>query len=93
VSPEELERSLPEEDRAFLDQLADGLTRRRLASAAIFFLESSAPLSWVASQGLHFFRPIVQAFSADPRTWDRLTRLLEQRGVVELLVRRLEARA
>ena len=42
---------------------------------------------------MHFFRPIVQTFSTDPRTWDRVARLLEQRGVIELLVRRLEARA
>jgi hypothetical protein len=93
MTPEELEGSLAPEDRAFLDALAEGLARRRLASAAIFFLESSAPLNWVASQGMHFFRPIVQTFSADPVTWDRVARLLEQRGMVELLVRRLEARA
>jgi hypothetical protein len=93
MTPDELETTLPEDDRRFLDDLADGLARRRLAAAAIFFLESSAPLSWIASQGMHFFRPIVQTFSTDPRTWDRLARLLEQRGAVELLVRRLEARA
>jgi len=88
-----LERALPADDLALLDRIADGLARRRLAIAALFFLDSVSPLGFVAAQALHFFRPIVGAFVDEPRTWDRLAKLLERRGAVELLVRRLEARA
>jgi hypothetical protein len=42
---------------------------------------------------MHFFRPIVQTIWTDPVTWDRVARLLERRGAIELLLRRLEARA
>jgi hypothetical protein len=88
-----LERALPADDLALLDRIADGLARRRLAVAALFFLDSVSPLGFVAAQALHFFRPLVGAFVDEPRTWDRIAALLERRGAVELLVRRLEARA
>jgi hypothetical protein len=88
-----LEGALADEERALLDRLAEGLSRRRLAAPAILFLESARPLGFVASQALHFFRPLVGAVLAEPRSYDLLARLLERRGAVELLVRRLEARA
>jgi hypothetical protein len=88
-----LEAALAPDDRALLDRVADELARRRLAAAALFFLESLAPLGFVGSQAMHFLRPLVGALVADAGPWDRLARLLERRGAVELLVRRLEARA
>lgn len=87
-----LESSLGDDDRAFLDELADGIARRRLTPAAVFFLESVKPLGWLGSQALLFFRPLVALIWPDPQKWDRLQRLLEQRGTIELLLRRLEAR-
>jgi hypothetical protein len=88
-----LEARLSDEDRAFLDALADGLARRRLASAALFFLESMKPMSFVTSAMMVFLRPIISTVWTDPVRWDRVTRLLEERGAIELLLRRLEARA
>jgi hypothetical protein len=88
-----LEASLGDEDRSFLDQLADGIASRRLTSAALFFLESVKPLGFVGSQMLVFLRPIVAIIWTDPARWDRLTAILERRGSIELLLRRLEARA
>lgn len=84
-----LERALSDEDRALLDGIADGLARRRLGTVAILFLESAKPLGFVASQLLAFLRPVV----GDVPRYERLARLLERRGSVELLIRRLEARA
>jgi hypothetical protein len=89
----ELEASLSDEDRAFLDELADGIARRRLTAAALFFLESMKPMGFVGSQALHFFRPIVQILWSNPQRYDRLARLLEKRGTIELILRRLEARS
>jgi len=88
-----LEAALSEEDRAFLDRVADALVRRRLTSPALFFLESMKPLNLVASSAMIVFRPLVVLALREPGAYDRISRLLEQRGTVELLLRRLEARA
>jgi hypothetical protein len=88
-----LETSLSPEERDFLDRLADGIARRRLTPAALFFLESMKPLGFLGSQAMHFFRPVVQIVWSDPVNYDRLIQLLERRGSIELLLRRLEARS
>lgn len=88
-----LEAALDDDERELLDRLADGIARRRMTAPAMFFLESVKPLSFVSSQVMHFFRPIVQALWTNPLTYDRVAKLLERRGVLELLLRRLEARA
>jgi hypothetical protein len=86
-----LEAALSEDERALLDELAVRIARRRMVSPAIFCLESLKPLAVVSSQALQFFRPIVQAIWTNPVTYDRVARLLERRGAVELLLQRLEA--
>jgi hypothetical protein len=90
---DELEARLSDEDKHFLDQLADGLATRRLTSAALFFLESMKPLNFVTASMMIFLRPVISTVWSDPQRWDRVTRLLEERGAIELLLRRLEARA
>ena len=88
-----LEAALSDEDRAFLDELADGITNRRLTAAVLFFLESIKPLNFVASSAMVVLRPVVSIIWSNPVRFDRVQRLLEQRGGIELLLRRLEARA
>jgi hypothetical protein len=91
--PAALEAALSDEDRALLDSLADGIVRRRLTPAALFFLESMKPMGFVGSMMMTFLRPIVAVIWSDPARWDRVAALLERRGSIELLLRRLEARA
>ncbi|HET6612835.1 MAG TPA: hypothetical protein VFG83_12635 [Kofleriaceae bacterium] len=88
-----LEAELCEDDRALLDKLADGIARRRLTPAALFFLESIKPLGFLGSQVMWFLQPIIQIIWRDPATYLRVAKLLERRGSIELLLRRLEARA
>ncbi len=88
---EDLEADLTEEDKEFLDRLASGLIERRLGPAAVFFLESMKPMGYIASQTLHFLRPMIQTLWSSPIAYDRVGRLLERRGTIELLIRRLEA--
>jgi hypothetical protein len=88
-----LEAALSDDDRALLDELADRIARRRLVAAAMMFFESVKPLNFVTSQMMVFFRPMVQVLWSEPHRYDQVARLLEQRGTVELLLRRLEARA
>jgi len=90
---DQLEQRLGDKDRAFLDELADGIAKRRLTAAALFFLESMKPMSFVSASMMIFLRPVITTVWSDPVRWDHVTRLLEQRGAIELLLRRLEARA
>ena len=87
----ELEAALTDEERRMLDELAAGISRRRMIAPALFFVESVKPLAFVSSQVMHFFRPIVQTIWTNPMTYDRLVSVLERRGSLELLLRRLEA--
>ncbi len=93
VPPETLEASLSEAERELLDSLADGIARRRLTPAALFFLESMKPMGFLGSQMMVFLRPIVAIIWRDPARWDQLQAILERRGSIELLLRRLEARS
>ncbi len=90
---DDLAQRLADEDDAMLDELADAIARRRLTPAALFFFESMKPLNFVTSQMMHFLRPLVQVIWSDPKRYDRAAKLLEDRGAIELLCRRLEARS
>lgn len=87
-----LEAALSEEERELLDKLADGIVKREVSPVALFFLESMKPLGFIGSQMLHFFRPIVSMIWSSPDTYDAIAKILERRGSIELLLRRIEAR-
>jgi hypothetical protein len=89
----DLEASLTDDERAMLDDLAEGLARRRLTTAALFFLESHRPLAFVTSQVMVFFQPVVQILWRDPKRWEQVQSVLSKRGSIELLLRRLEAQS
>ncbi len=84
---------LSEAERAMLDDLADAIARRRLTSAAIFFLESIQPLGFLGSQLMIGLRPLIAIAWSSPLRWDQVQQVLEKRGAIEALVQRLEARA
>jgi len=58
---------------------------------AIFFLESVKPLSFLGSQALHFFEPMVRAFF-NVQDYERFALLMERRENLEALLVRIEAR-
>jgi len=58
---------------------------------AIFFLESMKPLSFVGSQAMHFFEPIVHAFFP-VRDYERFALLMERRENLERLLVKIEVR-
>lgn len=93
MSGELTDADLTDDERALLDELADGIARRRLTPAALFFLESVKPLGYVSSQFMIFLRPMISVVWTNPTRWDHLQAILEKRGSIELLLRRLEARA
>jgi hypothetical protein len=89
-----LEGRLTDDDRALLDDCADWLHGRALTSAALFFFEAMKPLNFVTSAWMIMIRPYLSVLrERSVERFDRARTLLEERGAIELLLRRLEARA
>ncbi len=79
-----------QKQRQALGRLADLVSERRLGMPAIFMLEAGRPLSFVASQALIFFEPILEAFCS-PGDYHLVAEGLESRENIEWLIQRLEA--
>lgn len=81
--------STQEEQREVLQKVADELTRRHLATPAIFMLESVKPLTFIASQALVVFEPLLQALLSINQ-YRVFCDAIENRGNVEWLIAQLE---
>ena len=83
---------LAAEDLALLERVAARVVELRLEVPAILTLESVRPLSFVASQAMIFFQPLVQALLrfSDYR---RFAALAERREALEVLTALIERRA
>lgn len=90
VGPPE-SRAFGPEDEALFEKIADMIARRSLTVPAVFFLESSKPLSFVGAQALVFFEPFIRAVVSVP-SYDRFVILMEDRDNVERLIQCLERR-
>jgi hypothetical protein len=77
------------EDEAILDRLAVRVVAMRMTVPAILFLESMKPLSFVGSQAMYFFEPMVRAFFSVPE-YERFALLLERRETMEALLVKIE---
>ncbi|MCS6292413.1 MAG: hypothetical protein H8J66_05010 [Nitrospira sp.] len=78
------------EDLALLQRIADAVVQRRMAAPAVLFLESLGPMSFLGSQALHFFAPIIElAFSAQEVS--QVAALLERRDTTVRLITLIEA--
>ena len=81
-------RELGKESREqLIEQLAWQISRWRLAQPAIFFLEVTKPLSFVASQGLLLCEPILGFFYGEPRIGDYVNLLADRSNVEHLIAR------
>jgi len=78
----------PEDDRLF-DRIAEATVRYRMTVPAILFLESVKPLSFVGSQALYFFEPMVRAIFTIP-DYERFAALMERRENFEALLVAIE---
>lgn len=81
---------MSEEDLAFLDRLAGWIAERRMATPAVLFLESVKPMSFVGSQAMVFFEPVVKAFVTG-HGYTRFATLMERRENMEIFLQRIEA--
>jgi len=78
----------PEREQELIENLARRLQRLHLIAPAILFLESNKPVSFIGSQALLFFQPVLRMLSAE--SMDEYVALFEQRASVERLIERLE---
>ncbi len=85
------ESEITAEELAMLDKVAEWVVRRGLCTPAMLILEGSAPLNFVGSSLLTFFRPVI-GLGFNTMQWERFEKLLEKRCVLRLLSERIEAR-
>jgi hypothetical protein len=91
VLPLEAELSAEERDR-LLEQAAQEVVRRRLEVPALLVLELHRPLTFLSSQALVVFTPLLApAFGLE--NLQKLSRLLEDRTNLDRLLDRIEALA
>ena len=84
--------TLSPDDLALLDRLAQRVVELHMEVPAILTLETSKPLSLLASQTLVFFEPIVQSLFR-LEGYRRFAALAERRDALETLTRKIEEQA
>src|SRR5262245_30882110 len=78
------------EQRALAERLCREVVRRGLAVPAVAFLEMSLPLNYLSAQVVHFFEPMLGAFT-DTAGVKRFAQFLERRDAIEWLCGRINA--
>ena len=80
-----------EEERALIEVVCTEVVRRHMATPATLFLESTRPLNYIGSQTMTFFEPVMRTVLRNPAKWEQFASILEHRGSIEYLCRRIEA--
>ena len=76
-------------EAALVDRLAQAVVRRGMAMPATMALDCSHNLNFLASQALVFFAPILKVIF-NHAEYDTVVRLLERRGSIEYICRRID---
>ncbi len=76
-------------DRMLISNLAQKIVRHGMAVPAIFFLEMVKYMSFIGSQLMVFFGPVITVFIRSESYYE-LTNLLEERQNVEFLMLEIE---
>lgn len=82
-------KELPPQERSYLERLAHEVVRRNLAAPAMFVIETAKPLSFLCSQLVVFFKPLLSAIFT-PRQCDVVAGLLSERENVTRVVELIE---
>ena len=81
--------SLTQSDKQLISNLAEKIVRHGMSVPAIFFLEMVKYMSFIGSQLMVFFGPVITAF-VQSESYYKLTHLLEERQNVDFLMLELE---
>ena len=76
-------------DRNLITDLAQKIVKHGMAVPAIFFLEMVKYMSFIGSQLLVFFGPVITVF-IQSESYYQLTHLLEERKNIEFLMLEIE---
>ena len=77
----------PERRDEICEILAQRVAKLGMVVPAIFFLEMNRPVSFLGSQAMHFFSPMVGVFV---NTFEDYAFFFEDRDNLEMLIKRLE---
>lgn len=80
----------PEEKAHFRQALARRIVEKRLTVPALLLLESIQPISFLSSQVLIFFSPLIETFFARADWYAALTEILEDRQELRRLIQEIE---
>ena len=81
--------TIAQSDKQLISNLAQKIVRHGMAVPAIFFLEMVKYMSFIGSQLMVFFGPVITAF-VQSESYYKLTHLLEERQNVEFLMLEIE---
>ena len=81
--------AINESDSQLISNLAQKIVRHGMAVPAIFFLEMVKYMSFIGSQLMVFFGPVITVF-IQSESYYRITHLLEERQNVEFLMLEIE---
>ena len=76
-------------DRQLISNLANKIVQHGMAVPAIFFLEMVKYMSFIGSQLMVFFGPVITVF-IQSESYYKITHLLEERQNVEFLMLEIE---
>jgi hypothetical protein len=80
----------PKEIDEFIDKLAKEIVKRHLAAPAIVMLESMKPLSFVGSQAMVFFNPLISIIG-NMKSYALFQKILEDRELLDKLISAIES--
>ena len=81
--------SIKQSDRQLISNLAQKIVRHGMAVPSIFYLEMVKYMSFIGSQLLVFFGPVITVF-IQSESYYQLTHLLEERKNIEFLMLEIE---
>jgi len=80
---------ISQSDRQLISNLAEKIVRHGMAVPAIFSLEMVKYMSFIGSQLMVFFGPVITVF-IQSKSYYKITHLLEERQNVEFLMLEIE---
>ena len=81
--------TISQSDRHLISNLAEKIVRHGMAVPAIFSLEMVKYMSFISSQLMVFFGPVITVF-IQSKSYYKITNLLEERQNVEFLMLEIE---
>jgi len=81
--------TINQSERQLISKLAKKIVKHGMAVPAIFFLEMIKYMSFIGSQLMVFFGPVITVF-IQSESYYKITHLLEERKNVEFLIQEIE---